>query len=454
MTRGGDGTGAVGERPSIPRTREESELEQVEDALLDADVSYRRGTAQAALRHRDFRIVYFGSFASNIGTWMQNVVLGAYAFTLTHSGTYVALLYFGQLGPLLFLSLWGGALADAVDRRRFLVATQIAQGLLSFGLAAVALSPHPSLVLLAALVFAIGIANALGAPGLSAILPTLVEREDLPGAVSLMSTKMNLSRVIGPAVGGILYARFNVSLVFGLNAVTYVFAIVGLLWARYARRAGGPPAEHGLARILSGVRIARGDPFIRHILLTLASFSFLSLAFVGLMPQVAQHALGIDPKSTHYGILYASFGFGAALGAMTVGTVLASVDKVRLLRPGFAAFALLLAGFALSRGPLVGDLAVGALGYAYFVVVTSLSTLLQERVDDKRRGRVMALWIMGFGGTVPLGVLAAGPFSDHFVREVLLVGAAWAVVLAAASGATRLVRARGVEPGWMRDGPG
>ena len=453
MTRGGDGTGHAGRR-STPRAIEESELEQVEDALVDADVTYRRGTAQAALHHRDFRIVYFGSFASNIGTWMQNVVLGAYAFTLTHSGTYVAVLYFGQLGPLLFLSLWGGALADAVDRRRFLVATQIVQGALSFGLAAVALSPHPSLVLLAVLVFAIGVVNALGAPGLSAILPTLVDKEDLPGAVSLMSTQMNLSRVIGPAVGGVLYASFDVSLVFAVNAVTYVFAIIGLLWARYARRAGGPPAEHGLTRILSGIRIARGDPFIRHILLTLASFSFLCLAFVGLMPQVAQHELGIDPKSTHYGILYASFGLGAALGAMTVGTVLASVDKVRVLRPGFAAFALLLAAFGLSRGPLVGDVAVAVLGYAYFLVVTSLSTLLQERVDDQRRGRVMALWIMGFGGTVPLGVLAAGPFSNHFVREVLLVGAAWALVLAALSGTRRLVRARDVVPGWAGGGSG
>ncbi len=104
------------------------ELEDVEDALVDGDVPYQRGTASAAFRHRDFRIVYIGTFASNIGTWMQNVILGEYALKLTHSGFYVGLLYFGQLGPLLFLSMIGGLLADRVDRRRLLVSMQVLQG--------------------------------------------------------------------------------------------------------------------------------------------------------------------------------------------------------------------------------------------------------------------------------------------------------------------------------------
>src|SRR5258708_1452912 len=125
------------------------ELEDVEDALVDGDVAYQRGTPSAALRPRDFRIVYSGTFPSNIGTWMQNVILGAYAVKLTGSGFYVGLLYFGQLGPLLFLSMMGGVLADRVDRKRLLVSLQIAQGVLSFGLAFVAWSTHPSTVAVA-----------------------------------------------------------------------------------------------------------------------------------------------------------------------------------------------------------------------------------------------------------------------------------------------------------------
>ena len=181
--------------------------EEFEDALVDGDVPFQRGTAQAALRHGNFRIVYFGVFASNIGTWMQNVVLGAYALKLTGSSAYVGLVFFAQLGPLLFLSTLGGLLADIVDRRRFLVGAQLAQLVFSFGLAGIALSTNPSHTLIVVAVFAVGIANALGAPGLNAILPTLVPREDLPGAVALASVQMNLSRVIGPIIGaGIYYA--------------------------------------------------------------------------------------------------------------------------------------------------------------------------------------------------------------------------------------------------------
>src|SRR5262245_11449053 len=117
----------------------DSELETVEDAIVDGDVPYKRGTAQAALRNSNFRIIYFGTFASNIGTWMQNVVLGAYALKLTGSATFVGIVYFAQLGPLLFLSTMGGLLADVLDRRRLLVVAQFAQMVLSFVLAALAL---------------------------------------------------------------------------------------------------------------------------------------------------------------------------------------------------------------------------------------------------------------------------------------------------------------------------
>ena len=248
--------------------------EQIEDALVDGDVPFARGTAQTALRHRDFRIVYFGTFTSNIGTWMQNVVLGAYAYNLTHSSAFVGLLFFAQLGPLLFLSTLGGLLADIVDRRRFLVGAQLAQLAFSFVLAGVVLAKHPSLPLITAAVFAVGIANALGAPGLNAILPTLVPRDDLPGAVSLASVQMNLSRVIGPPIGAVLYSKLNAAPVFAVNALTYLFAVIGLLWAKYPRHTNARVAERGFARLLSGARIARRDPLLSHILVTLFSFSF------------------------------------------------------------------------------------------------------------------------------------------------------------------------------------
>ncbi len=422
------------------------ELEDVEDALVDGDVPYQRGTASAALRHRDFRIVYIGTFSSNIGTWMQNVILGEYALKLTGSGFYVGLLYFGQLGPLLFLSMFGGLLADRVNRRRLLVSMQVAQGALSFALAFVAWSPHPSRVLIAVLVFAIGIANAIGAPGLSAILPTLVPKEDLAGAVSLTSVQMNLSRVIGPVIGALIYAWLKAGPVFAINAVTYVFAVIGLMWARYPPHAGAPGAPQVEHRLLSGIRIARADPLIRYVLLTLFSFSFFSVTFVGIMPLVAKYNLGINETGVAYGLLYATFGLGAAAGALTVGSALAHRSKVALLRPGFVAFAISLAVFAVVRNLTAAFVVVCVVGYMYFLVITCLSIILQQRLRDHERGRVMALWIMLFGGTVPLGVLVASPFAKSYATEVLLLGAAWALVLAVFSGA-RSLRAKGVTDG-------
>jgi MFS family permease len=405
--------------------------EDVADAFIDGDRPLVRGTVQAALRHRDFRIVWAGTFASNIGTWMQNVLLGAYGFTLTHSATYVAILFFAQLGPLLVLSPVGGALADVVDRRRLLLACQIPQLVFSLVLALLVTSSHPDEVLLVLCVLVIGIANALGAPALSSILPTLVPKPDLPGAVSLQSVQMNLSRVIGPAIGAAIYAGTGAAPVFVLNALTYLFAIVALLAIQYPPpvTAGGPRGL--LSRLGDGFRVARADPLVRRLLITLVLLSFFCLAFVGMMPVIAADNLDVAPKSVEYGIFYAVFGLGAAFGAISVGTFFARVAKARLVRPALLAFAALLAGLALVRSPAAGFVVAPVLGYAYFVVITSLSTVLQEHVEDAVRGRVLALWIMGFGGTVPIGVLVAGPLAQATsITLVLLIGAVFAVGLA------------------------
>jgi MFS family permease len=404
--------------------------EDATDALVDGDRILVRGTARAALRHRDFRIVWSGTFASNIGTWMQNVLLGAYGYTLTHSATYVGLLFFAQLGPLLFLSNVGGALADVLDRRRLLLWTQWEQLVFSIVLAVLATAAHPSRGAILACVLVIGLGNALGAPALSAILPTLVPRPDLPGAVALQSVQMNLSRVIGPAIGAAIYAGTGAAPVFVINAGTYLFAIGALLVVRYPRRPAAPPETGMAGRIVEGFRIAHADRLIRRVLLVLVTLSFFSLAFIGLMPALAASDFGIAPRSVGYGLLYGLFGLGAALGAVSVGSWFAHQPKARLIRPALAAFGGLLAAFALARSPIVAFVLAFLVGYAYFVVITSLSTVLQEHVTDAIRGRVVALWIMGFGGTVPLGVLVGGVVAHATsLTAVLLAGAAVAVAL-------------------------
>ena len=406
--------------------------EDATDAFIDGDRTLVRGSAQAALRHREFRIVWSGMFASNIGTWMQNVLLGAYGWTLTHSKTYVALLFFAQLGPLLLLSTLGGVLADVLDRRRLLLVCQVQQLVFSLVLAALATSAHPDEAQLVACVLVIGVGNALGAPALNSILPTLVPKPDLPGAVALQSVQMNLSRVIGPAIGAAIYAGTGASPVFLLNALTYLFAIVALLLVTYPRHAADVATRGGLGRRLAeGFTVVRDDPLVRRILVTLVTLSFFSLAFIGLMPALAADNLHVAPRSVAYGALYALFGLGAALGAISVGTWFATFPKSRLIRPALVAFGALLAAFGLARQPALAFVVAPLLGYAYFIVITSLSTVLQQYVDDAVRGRVMALWIMGFGGTVPVGVLVAGPIAQATsITAVVVLGAAAAVLLA------------------------
>ena len=310
----------------------EPDTDEATEAIIEGDLGFRRGTAQAALRNRDFRIFWGGTFASNIGTWMQNVLLGAFGYELTGSAVFVGILFFAQLGPLLFMSTVGGVLADVVDRRKLLIITQIEQLVLSIVLAVLAASGDPSRIALVACVFAIGVGNSLSAPAIAAILPTLVPRADLPGAVSLQSVQMNLSRVIGPAIGAVIYSRTGAAPVFAINAGTYLFAVAGVILARYHPYAPGEVEERGLARLLSGFRLAARDPLIRRILTTLVLFSFFSLTFVGLMPAIAADNFGIRPRSVEYGLLYAAFGLGAATGAISVGTLLAGRSKAPIPR--------------------------------------------------------------------------------------------------------------------------
>src|SRR6059058_594574 len=322
----------------------EPDTDEATEAIIEGDLGFRRGTAQAALRNRDFRIFWGGTFASNIGTWMQNVLLGAFGYELTGSAVFVGILFFAQLGPLLFMSTVGGVLADVVDRRKLLIITQVEQLVLSMLLAVLAAGGNPSRVALVACVFAIGVGNSLSAPAIAAILPTLVPRADLPGAVSLQSVQMNLSRVIGPAIGAVIYSRTGAAPVFAINAGTYIFAVAG---------------------------------------------------------------------------------------AISVGTLLAGRSKAPIPRLGLVVFAGLLTVFALLRTDVPAYPLGFVLGFFYFLVITSLATVLQENVDDSSRGRIMALWIMGFGGIVPVGVLVGGFVANYTsVTLVLLIGAAAALLLA------------------------
>jgi MFS family permease len=361
---------------------------------------------------------------------MQNFTLPAYLDDRTGRAGLVGLMVFVQLGPLLLLSLPAGVLADRIDRTRFVAAMQSVMLAGSIALALLVRADAPLWTLFAAQL-SIGIANSLSAPAFGASMPMLVDREDLPGAVSLNSAMINGSRILGPALAALLAALgMAVWSIFAVNAATYLFLIAPLL----ALKLPNPPtpsSAKGIQALTTGITIVRQRLVLARVLLSMTLFSLVSLPFVGLFPSIARLTFGIDPAGSTYKWLYVVWGLGAFFGALGVGTWLSAVDKRRLVPVGFSAFGVSLAAFALVRsaGPAFP---IGfVLGFVYFMTATAMITVLQQNLTDGERGWVMPLWFMSFGGTVPIGNLIAGPLIDHVgARPVLLVGAAFAGFLA------------------------
>ncbi len=387
------------------------------------------GTARAAWGYRDFRLMWSANFLSSVGTWMQNVVLPAYIYTRTHSATVVSVFVFAQLGPLLLMSIPAGVLADRFKRRNWLTVTQSEQLVFSVVLGFFAWHHAPIWMMFAAQL-CVGIGNAANAPAFSAVMPSMVRPEDLGGSISLSSAAVNGSRVAGPIIVAVLSnLGVTVAQIFWINAATYLFVV----WALF--RVTLPPTtkdhDNGWRGLGVGIKVARERKAIGRLLLTLFTYSLISLTYVGLFAAVAQLNFGIKPKTAMYKWLYATWGLGAMFGALLVGSVFAAIDKRKLTQWGFMINAFFMVTFALSGSPLPAFITGFFLGASYFGTTTAMSTIFQGRLEIAVRARVLALWFMCFGGTIPIGNFIFAPIMDHIgSRPVLLIGAAWTLFLA------------------------
>jgi MFS family permease len=387
------------------------------------------GSMAAALSHKPFRRVFAGTMSSNIGTWMQNVILIALAYDLTGGATFIGIITFAQLGPMLILSPLGGAIADRVNRRVLMVSIASTQALLSLALAYVATQEDPSKALLFGIVLCIGIGASINAPAANAILPSLVGREDLQGAVALSSASMNASRVVGPILGGAVAALGGAPLVFIVNAATYGFVILALMTANANFAPSGARHASPLKQLAGGLAEARRDRVIGRVLVTIAVYSLFCLVFIYQMPKIAAEQFGLE--GWRYTVLFSTFGLGAFSGALSMGSWLSRFARPTIVRIGMVVFATALTTFALAGNAWVGFPAVFVAGASYFAIVTALITILQLRVHDEVRGRVMGLWMMAWAGLVPVGGLVGGIVVDATgMTAVLLAGAVVAALLA------------------------
>lgn len=378
--------------------------------------------------NRQFTMVLAASFVSNVGRWMQQVVLGILAWELTQSPAFTTRVVFAQFVPMLLLAVVGGTVADSIDRRRLLIVTQLWQAVFALILAALVFDGEIATTTLLGVVFASGVAQAFFAPAFSAVLPTLVGREQLAQAISINSTNMNASRVVGPALGAWLATAYDMWLVFAINGFSYLAVITALFLLRLPEVK--TPSGGAWARLTSGFRIAARAEQIRRPLILMAMFALLCLPFIGLMPVIAELNLGIDARSTRYGLLYAAFGAGAVTGAASVSTVLRAVPSQPLIRVSLAGFSVSLALVALQRSEVLAYPNFFFLGMFYFMYPTALTTFMQQHLSDDIRGRIMALWVLSFGGVIPINNLLAGPAVEATsISAVLLVGAVVAVLI-------------------------
>lgn len=361
--------------------------------------------ALAAFTYRDFRVLWFGAFTSTVGTWMQKVAQSWLVLQLTGSTFYLGLDDFlGQL-PILLFTLLGGVIADRHDRRRLLLGSQYVQMATAFTLAALVFWDSITIWLVLTMSFVAGLAQAFGGPAYQSLVPSLVNKKDLPNAIALNSIQFNLARVIGPLTAGLAMAAFGAAACFGLNGLSFLVVILALMSLTVKHI---PPVERKpiLEEMKGGFAYARGEPAI--LALTVLAFltTFLGLPLLTFLPVFARDIFQGD--MARYSVMMAYSGTGAVVGALVVAWLGRFRHMGITLLLIQAAFGGLIVAFSLSRVFWLSNLLLFCTGAALICVFSMTASLVQLIVPDHLRGRVMSIYMVAFRGGMPLGSLAAG----------------------------------------------
>jgi MFS family permease len=365
-----------------------------------------------AFRHRDFRLFWSGQLVSLVGTWMQSVGQVWIVLELTGSPFKLGVISALQFGPMLFLSLLAGALADRVRKRRLLLLTQGALMLQALALAALDWTGQIQFWHVAVLAAFYGVANTLDLPARQSFVGELVGKGDLMNAIALNATVFNGARVVGPAVAGLLIARYGVAPAFLLNGLSFL----GVLVALAAIRNEGAPRPRAAAtvgqEILQGLRYAAATPLVGLILGLLFVVSLFVLNFNVLVPLVARDVLHEGARG--FGLLMASLGLGAVAGAIALAAMTSTRPPLSLIVAAALVTAAGLLGLSVVRHFWVAAAALAVMGFAQIFFMASCNTTVQVTAPDHLRGRVMSLYAMVFVGVHPFGALLAGGLAEKW----------------------------------------
>ncbi len=398
-----------------------------------------------AFRHRDFALFLTGAFISSTGMWMQNVTVPYVLNEATGSAAWVGLAGFAQFIPAMVMGPVGGTFADRFPRRRILLCSQSVAMVIAFALWLTVRDGQVDPGLMVALVAVGGIASGFGIPAWQSFVPELVPRESLLNAVALNSAQFNASRALGFLIGGISLHAFGPSTAFLVNAVSYLAVIGALLVVR----AGRTPEAGGSARAEAGgfpsaLAYARRHPGLLLTITTVGVVAFLGSPVVLFAPVFAREVFHVNEAA--YGYLAAAFGIGATAGAVVLGAYGDGLRRSRLATVAIFIYGLALVAMGLTPVYTGGLVAMFVIGAAYLVVVSALNTALQESVDPRFRGRVVALYFMAFTGGYPIGALLQGWLADQVGVRPVVAGAGLVLAAYAALLVVRPALARSLDP--------
>jgi MFS family permease len=386
----------------------------------------------SAMRHRNFQLYFGGQLISNIGTWMQIIAQAWVVYQIGHSELTLGLVAFASAIPILLIMPWGGVVVDRVSRRSLLIMTQAGAMLLAFTLAALTFTGivrEWHVIVLAAL---LGVVNAFDAPARQAFVPDMVGKEDLPNAIALNSIMFNSARVIGPAIAGMLLAIVGAAWCFTLNGISFLAVLISLAIMKLPPHQAPRNPASPWKQLTSGLQyVARNREMSALILLSLV-FSVFGFSYATLLPAFVEKVL--HQGALAYGWVNTASGLGAVSGAFLLAHRVSHGRRGQLLVLTNIAFPLILIAFAFtSIYPLSLVLAYG-LGVGFMTQFTTLNTLLQTRVEDAFRGRVMGLYSITFFGFAPFGNLLIG-----FLGEKLGLGITMTLFAACSLALSRLV---------------
>lgn len=405
-----------------------------------------------SLQYRNFRLFFMGQSLSLIGTWMQRIALPWLVYDMTKDPVMLGLVSFSGQIPTFLLAPFAGVISDRWNKYRLIIGTQAAFMIQAATLTILFYSGSIQVWEIVVLSILLGAINALDMPARQAFMVEMVDRrEDLANAIALNSSMVNLARLIGPMLAGVLIAVTNEGVCFLINSVSYLFVIVSLLLMVVHPIAKAVQSDHVLKGLKEGFNYAFGFAPIRAIILLLALVSLVGLPYSVLMPVFAKAVLHGDSHT--FGFLMGAAGIGALGGALYLASRKSVVGLEKLIPASAAIFGLGLIAFSFSRIIAVSVFLMLFVGFGMIMQMAASNTIIQTLVDDDKRGRVMSIYMMAFVGTAPFGSLIAGALAKSIGAPLtLLIGGALSV-MGAAWFAKNLPKLRGrIHPAYVKLG--